>query len=152
MCYQYRLAKIVRNWYTMSGWIGQHRSGAFNSQSKGNLIYYFYELWSVVLLKEIHATIHWLSYREGGRKRPLDVGVRYAPTIVLADDETRSHWSVIFIVQPSEKDGTSKITFQLLVDNSATHQVQEKLVAGTHFSLHEGERIVAIGHITNSDY
>ena len=105
----------------------------------------------MVLLKEIHATIHWLSYQEGGRKRPLDIGVRYAPTIVLTDDKTHSHWSVIFIVQPSEKDGTSKITFQLIVDNSATHQVQKKQVAGTHFSLHEGERIVAIGHITNGD-
>lgn len=103
----------------------------------------------MVLLKDIYATIHWLPPQEGGRKRPLDIGVRYAPTIVLTDDKTNSHWSVIFIVQPLEKGGTSKITFQLLVDNSATHQVQEKLVAGTHFSLHEGERIVAIGHITN---
>ena len=105
----------------------------------------------MVLLKEIHATIHWLSYQEGGRKRPLDIGVRYAPTIVLTDDKTHSHWSFIFIVQTSEKDGTSKITFKLLVYNIATHQVQKKLVAGTHFSLHEGERIVAIGHITNGD-
>lgn len=96
-------------------------------------------------MKNIHAVIRWKNVEEGGREKPLDIGVRYFPTIVRDNDATKTHWSVVFATTPICEDGTSNITFQLLMENATTEKIQDYFVPGTHFCLHEGKRVVASG-------
>ena len=99
-------------------------------------------------MKEIPAVIKWLSAKEGGRKKALDIGVKYFPTITLDEDSLHTHWSVSFTTMPINLDGSSKISFCLLIDNDATRSIEELLVAGTKFCFCEGSKVVAKGIVT----
>lgn len=96
-------------------------------------------------MKKIVAKIQWYSAENGGRRRSLDIGVKYFPTIILDEDETSTPWSVYFITAPVEQNGWSRICFSMLVDNEETVRVEKKLVPGTHFHFYEGAQKVARG-------
>lgn len=93
------------------------------------------------MIKMIPAKIQWYSAENGGRKRPLDIGIKYYPLIILDDDETNTPWSVHFITTPTETDGWCRIRFSMLVDNEATRSVESKLVPGTRFHFYEGQAV-----------
>ncbi len=96
-------------------------------------------------MKDISAIISWKSAKEGGRLRPLDIGVRYFPIIIRDTDETKTPWSAVFVTTPIDKDGYSRITFQLLMENSTTIKEQDFFVPGVHFCFFEGQKVVATG-------
>lgn len=96
-------------------------------------------------MKDISAIISWKNAKEGGRSQPIDLGVRYFPTIIRDADETKTPWSATFVTTPVDKYGYSRITFQLLMENSTTIIEQDYFVPGVHFCFFEGQKIVATG-------
>lgn len=98
--------------------------------------------------KEIAAVTKWLRAEEGGRKTALDIGVKYFPTITLDEDRIHAHCSVSFTIIPINLDGSSKISFFLLIDNDAIHCTGELLAVGTKSCFCEGSKVVAKGIVT----
>ncbi len=99
-------------------------------------------------MNNIFATIKWMSAAEGGRKKALDIGIKYFPTITLDEDSLHTHWSVSFVTSPINSDGSSNISFCLLIDNDDTRRIEKLLVAGTKFCFCEGSKVVAKGIVT----
>lgn len=98
-------------------------------------------------MKKIFANIRWISHAEGGRKTPIQPGNMYYPHISIDPQIDSQQWSVCFLVTPIRPDGTSAISFSLLVDNDKTNCFFSKLHIGMDFKFLEGNNIVAVGQI-----
>ena len=88
------------------------------------------------------ASLKWIPYCEGGRKKPPLVGSLYSPVITWNACEKNELWSIVFTCPEADDNGII-IEFMFLSPNAPLNTLCE----GMAFKLLEGEKSVAIGSI-----
>ena len=96
-------------------------------------------------MKHINAIIRWNTATNGERIRNLPVGSVYFPVIFIPDRMVDGMWSVRFIITEANSMNESNIVLTMLVDNLDSRAFSQKLNAGIHFLLFEGNVVVASG-------
>lgn len=94
----------------------------------------------------VRTKINWLPPEAGGRQKP-PAGPRYSTVAKFTDEEAEQSdqaWSIVieFSEKPDES-GCSEGELRFLVSDAPVHL----LYPGNHFSLFEGQRLVATGEV-----
>lgn len=87
--------------------------------------------------KHFAATINWISYEKGGRKKALKEGARYCPLIRIVHGADYEEWSIDFICPDFTK--TKVIDFTFLADAVPSHMLEKN----TSYGIYEGSKKVA---------
>lgn len=90
-----------------------------------------------------NASIKWISFRRGGRKKVPKEGSRYCPLIRMKEDGSYVDWSIDFICPDFAK--SNYIVFKFLVDTAPSYLIKKD----AEYEIYEGNKKVAKIKIMN---
>ena len=92
----------------------------------------------------MNATIKWIQTKDGGRRLPMAIGIRYCPIIEFPSTiAQKKFWSadIYVLSQTNRYESTAKLSY--FSEKAPFELLQE----GVDFELYEGDRLVATGTI-----